>query len=151
MKIRNSIKAIIIKDRHILTMKGRDNDGDYFLLPGGGQEPGETMTEALQRECREEISCDIFVGDITLIREYISNNHEFAKIDPEIHQIEYMFQCKLAENSSPKIGHIPDNNQIGIEWLNLDKINQYRLYPRSLQSVFASLNDSHKIYRGDIN
>lgn len=132
-------------------MKGSDEQGFYYLLPGGGQEPGETMIQTLQRECREEISCKVIAGDLVLIREYISANHEFAHLESEVHQIEFMFLCKLAKNACPKIGHIPDINQIGIEWLELNKIDQYRLYPRTLRNVFASVSDSHKIYQGDIN
>jgi ADP-ribose pyrophosphatase YjhB (NUDIX family) len=45
--IRNSTKAIIIKNGCLLTVKGIDSDGDWYLLPGGGQNPGETLKEAL--------------------------------------------------------------------------------------------------------
>lgn len=78
MNIRNSVKAIIIKDNKILTMKGKDDDGFYYLLPGGGQNHGETMVEALKRECLEEIGCNVEVLHLQIIREYIGKNHEFS-------------------------------------------------------------------------
>ena len=41
--IRNSVKAIIIKDEKVLFTKNKDKDGVFYLLPGGGQEHGENM------------------------------------------------------------------------------------------------------------
>ena len=66
MYMRNSVKAFIVKEEKLLTIKGIDDRGDFYLLPGGGQRPGETMIQALQRECREEINCQVEVGDIQL-------------------------------------------------------------------------------------
>ena len=68
-------------------------------LPGGGAEFGETLHEALHRECREEIGCDVEIGPLRFIREYIAAHHEFAAEDPEAHQIEYMFVCRLADGA----------------------------------------------------
>jgi 8-oxo-dGTP pyrophosphatase MutT (NUDIX family) len=39
--IRNSIKAIIIRDRHVLLIKNIDKDGFWYVFPGGGQDSGE--------------------------------------------------------------------------------------------------------------
>lgn len=55
MLIRNSTKAIIIRDRCLLVIAYKDEGGPYFALPGGGQEPGETIADAVRRECREEL------------------------------------------------------------------------------------------------
>jgi len=38
---------------------------NYHKLPGGGVEKGEGLEEALKRECREEIGCDVRItGEI---------------------------------------------------------------------------------------
>jgi len=34
--IRNSAKAIIIRDGCLLLIRNRDEEGDWFTLPGGG-------------------------------------------------------------------------------------------------------------------
>ncbi len=149
--IRNSVKAIIIRDNQILTMKAKDADGPYYLLPGGGQHHGETMRQALARECIEEIGCHIQIEELLFIREYIGINHEFSEHDSDTHQIECMFRCRLLDNQEPKPGTNPDINQIGFEWLDLNIINKYRLYPKDLRTVFANLEHENRIYFGDIN
>src|SRR5512133_3387283 len=93
--IRNSAKAIIIKQNRLLVLQLEDSVGNWYMLPGGGQEPHETLAEALIRECKEEIGATIEVGPLMFIREYFSCNHEFAHKDPDSHQIEFMFFAHL--------------------------------------------------------
>lgn len=70
--IRNSVKAIIIKDGKILLNQCDFGDGKLsYIFPGGGQENGETFMEALQRECQEELGAQVKVYDLVWIREYI--------------------------------------------------------------------------------
>lgn len=150
--IRNSAKAIIIENGKILFTKNKDQFGVFYLLPGGGQEREENITEALKRECMEEISAEISVGDIKFIREYIGKNHEFAEWDSEIHQIEYMFECKLISNSELKKGIVPDTMQIGLEWIELSRLGEYRIYPKALKDVINE-DGTFKggVYLGDTN
>lgn len=91
MYLRNSVKAIIVEDGKILCIKCKDDWGFFYLLPGGGQEPGETLPDALTRECLEEIGTKVTVGDLVFVRDYISANHEFAEYESEVHQVELMF------------------------------------------------------------
>lgn len=97
--IRNSIKAIIIKDGKLPAIKAKDSFGNGFIyfLPGGGQEHGETMHETLRRECLEEINCKVKIRDTILVREYIGKNHEFDESHKDFHQVEYMFERDLEE------------------------------------------------------
>ena len=68
MLIRNSAKAIIIVDNKLLVNKM--NDGEmFYLLPGGGQNPGELLSDALERECIEELRYHIRVNELLFVRE----------------------------------------------------------------------------------
>lgn len=79
--VRNSAKALIIRENQLLCTKNKDQWGVFYLLPGGGQEPGENLPDTLRRECREEIGAGIVIGELRYIREYIGKNHEFAEWD----------------------------------------------------------------------
>ena len=61
--IRNSAKAIIIRNGQILCTKNRDLLEEFYLLPGGGQNHGEPLYETLKRECLEEIGAKIQVHE----------------------------------------------------------------------------------------
>ncbi|MDP8232903.1 MAG: NUDIX domain-containing protein [Candidatus Zophobacter franzmannii] len=150
-KVRNSIKAIIIQDDKILTIKCTDQLGEFYLLPGGGQDKGELMPDTLKRECLEEIGCDVDPGRLLYIREYLADNHEFAEFDKGVHQIEFMFECSLVEGSIPKNGPEMDPYQIGIEWLSLDDLMNHRLYPQTLRAIIIDRMYEGPIYLGDIN
>jgi 8-oxo-dGTP diphosphatase len=150
IKMRNSIKAIIVQDERLLVTRAADDLGDYYLLPGGGQEPDETMIDTLQRECLEEIRTRVVVHDLRVVRDYIGKNHEFDH-DRYSHQVEMMFYCTLPEGAVPAMGRLPNDNQASVEWVPLKELSQYRLYPQTLRAVFADLESNKRIYYGDVN
>ncbi len=60
-KYRLSVHAVITdNENRILQLKATYNDKSWGL-PGGALEPGETIHEALQRECREELGTEVTI------------------------------------------------------------------------------------------
>jgi 8-oxo-dGTP diphosphatase len=116
MFLRISAKAIIIQDNRLLAIQKQDAAGDYYILPGGGQNPGETLHQALQRECLEEASVAVVPGELRFVREYIGQNHEFAAWDGHLHQIELMFTCQMLAGADPRQGRLPDEDQTGLAY-----------------------------------
>lgn len=136
-------------------IKKGDPEGYYFTLPGGGQEPSENLRETLKRECVEEISEEVNVGDLLFVREYIGKNHERSAYDSQVHQVEYMFLSTLrVKNTNIKNGFSPDVGQVGVEWLPLSELLQYRLYPQEMRKHLKDYFIGGKkppVYLGDIN
>ena len=58
-RIITSAKAVIIKDGKILTIRKKDEFGEYYVLPGGKQKKYENIMEALKRECMEEVNLEV--------------------------------------------------------------------------------------------
>lgn len=54
--------GIIIKDRRLLVERSKGKD--VFVAPGGKLEPGETSTQAVIRELKEEFQLDIAENDL---------------------------------------------------------------------------------------
>ena len=130
--LRNCAKAIIIRDRKLLTVKYADQGGEYYALPGGGQLHGETLPQALQRECHEELGVTVTNRGLKFIREYIGKEGESSWRDADVHQVEFLFECELPADAEPTGGSHWDHSQVDLVWLPIDAIAAYRLYPKAL-------------------
>jgi len=151
-KVRTAARALIIRNRKLLLVKNKDNDGDWYMLPGGGQIKNHTLAETLHRECLEETGYKISMGPLVLVREYISNNHEFKNADPDFHQIDLIFRCTLAEEDATNPTEM-DNMQTGIEWVELNHLGEIRIYPAVLKEFFDENGfiPRENIFLGDVN
>ena len=151
-KVRTSAKAIIVSRGHLLAIKNHSDGMDWYILPGGGQHHGESLTDAVKRECMEEASIRVIPGDILFVRDYISGNHEFAEEDHGAHQVELMFHCVIEDSSKPENGSHTDRMQTGVVWIPLNRIEEYSLYPSQLKEILKKgIPENHPVYLGDIN
>lgn len=74
-KLRVRVAALIRNDKgEFLLIKQRKKNKDYWLLPGGGVEFGESATIALERELKEELNLEISKCEFLLINESIDPN-----------------------------------------------------------------------------
>ncbi|WP_458463736.1 NUDIX domain-containing protein [Paenibacillus sp.] len=149
--IRNSAKAVIVQDGRLLVIRLEDQYGTAYVFPGGGQEKGEELKDAVARECLEEIGQAVNVGELLHIREYIGKNHEFAEWDADIHQVEFYFACSLMDPEATVFeGSNPDDHQVAVEWIALEDLPQIRLYPKTIGELLLK-SGSSSIYLGDLN
>ena len=155
LRLRNSAKAVVVRDGCLLVQRNsspQDPEGDWMLLPGGGQEPGEPLVDTVRREVFEETGFEIVVGPLLWIREYIGAHHEFAHFNSEEHQIEFMFGATIVGGGGTPT--VADTWQVGVDWLTADQVRTARLYPMSLREVFAAYvesSESAPVYHGDVN
>lgn len=129
--IRNAVRAVIVKDQQILVLRKQYPSGEVrYALPGGGQEPGETLEAALHRECREEIDASVTVVGLRHVADYFRPR----ECDPQQirHLVEFLFECRVEPDYQPSIGPEPDSHQTGVVWLSLDSAEMQALHPRGL-------------------
>jgi ADP-ribose pyrophosphatase YjhB (NUDIX family) len=131
MSIRSTAKAIILNDGKILLNKCRDNkNGAYYSLPGGGQNTYETLCDAVVRECMEETGYSVTQIRFAALCEVICDSEEFREKHPEYaHKMYHIFVCAL-QNDTVVPPTETDDMQIGIEWLDIDRLAGIRLMPR---------------------
>ncbi|BDA75066.1 ADP-ribose pyrophosphatase [Calothrix sp. PCC 7716] len=152
--IRNAAKALIIRDNHLLVITKRDANGVWYLLPGGGQKHGETLEQALLRECLEEIGAAVKVNNLVFVREFIGKNHLEDCTDVEwcklVHSIDFIFACSIADDYILGNGTLPDEGQEKVEWLPIAELHKYRIYPSPLKDLLIN-QIYNKVYLGDVN
>lgn len=88
--------------------------GLLWEFVGGKVEPGETLANALIRECREELAVTVAVGEVfmTLVHEY-----------PDLTVRLTLFNATIVEGSIQKLEH---ND---IQWITTKDIDQYDFCP----------------------
>ena len=150
--IRSAARAIIIENNSVLFVQMKNEEGEFFILPGGGQLHGETLIQALERECMEELGISISVGRLIYTREYIGKNHRFDHRHNNFHQIEHVFASEIINDSCIGIGHQKDKKQIGYRWIKINELSNHKILPSKIKSLLKK-NDFilPNNYLGDIN
>jgi 8-oxo-dGTP diphosphatase len=76
------VGAVTLRAEHILLIKrGTDPGRGRWSLPGGRVEFGETMSEALTREVREEAGIEVVCNQIVGWVERMSDQYHFVIVD----------------------------------------------------------------------
>jgi 8-oxo-dGTP diphosphatase len=147
MSIRNSAKAIVIDEGRILLNRCTSRFGEYYALPGGGQNPGETLTEAVTRELLEETGYRIKPMRLAGIYERISERPG-DEGQRQCHKIYFVFLCRLASiEAAAPTEH--DRFQIGLEWVNIKDIAGSNLFPHAIRdNIVNMLQHGETIYIG---
>lgn len=140
-----------MKKNRILLLKKQYSNGDVvYTLPGGTQEPGEALDQALIREVREEINANVKSLGMAYVYEHSRPSRENSQITK--YKIEFAFVCQLVGAYQPQNGSHPDPHQVAVEWISLDQLNQLKLYPKQLKEViFKSQSSKLDAYLGQFD
>lgn len=130
MKIRTAARAVIIRDEQLLVLRRQGVQGEFYVLPGGGQHHGESIHETLKREVFEEVSLRVEIDQMLFINEFIAKRDSlFPEIESDVHQIDFTFLCKIISQNEAMVGETPDVHQVGIAWIPLNEITDYVMHP----------------------
>lgn len=126
---------MIFVGEKLLLIRYHDGDGEFYVCVGGGQNAGESMHENLRRECREEIGCEVEIGEMLFTREtkFISEYN-----GEEIHQVEHYFSCKLADGERVREGSAPDLTADGFILAATDELKNLRVFPSKLAELIEN-------------
>jgi 8-oxo-dGTP pyrophosphatase MutT (NUDIX family) len=140
-EIRQAARAVLLDpDDRILLVHwvNRDHDVDVWLTPGGGVDEGESPTEALRRELREEAGLDANVaGPVIWTR-----RHQFPWYGRTIEQRETFVLVR-----APRFEPRPDPAALAVEgvrdvrWWTVDEIesSSETFAPRRLAAFLRDL------------
>lgn len=129
--LRQRAGAIIIRDGSVLLIHRHRHGNEYYVLPGGGIEEGESPEEAVIRELREEAGVDIRVGDLLN-----------QSVNLDCNQYQYFFACTLIENGKrpewQERDRVRSDNQYWFEWIDVDTVEQCPLQPDWIKPVLLA-------------
>lgn len=142
-RVRPAAKALIIRDGKLLAIKLKDDDGVMYIMPGGGQMPGELLPEAVRREVAEETGLSVTVNDVAFVIEGAQGERH--------HRVDIVFDCET--DGETDAGRVPDQNQIGYEWLDISVLNTLPLYPSRLRRAIMDRYEGKQrsVYLGNEN
>lgn len=110
-------QAAILRDGKMLLIMHREHNGgrEYWVIPGGGREVGETEEECVAREALEETHLVVAVGELLLT---------FDHPKPNVIQKMKTYHCTiLAGEESP--GYEPEEHAssiysiVAVRWVDL--------------------------------
>jgi len=113
----------LVPDRHGRILLIRRTDNDYWSIPGGGIEPGESVSQATAREVKEETGIDCEVTGLSGI--YSDPNHVAAYDDGEVRQ-EFSI-CFIAQVLGGVVSTSEESSEV--KFVIPDELIEYKIHP----------------------
>ena len=139
--IQIGVRAVVPYQDGIIMVEHQEKDhGNFYVLPGGGAEPGESLFQATERELNEETNIEATAEKIVYIREteYKGN---FG--------LEIYILCKNPKGDA-LLGHDPDKPQDkqvlkNIKIVSLEELSNQQLcwYPEELHEILLQDVQEH--------
>ena len=137
------VVGVAVHDNSILLHQGEGDD--FWILPGGRAEFGESAEETLKREMREEINTEVEVGRLLW---FVENFFTYA--EKRYHEIALYFFMRLPPTSEylirsgPFQGKEEEGTTLIFQWVprERDVLSSLPLLPSFLQSAVLKLPES---------
>lgn len=128
------LAGVVVRGDKILLVKHQRNGQEYYLLPGGGLEWGETCARGLQREFEEELSLRVSVGPLLLVNE---------SIEPKgrRHILNLTF---IARIRGGVLKLKPDRRLQGVCWVNCRELRKLTFYPEIKKEILHAWKNKFK-------
>jgi ADP-ribose pyrophosphatase YjhB (NUDIX family) len=127
--IRPRVAVVLVEDGKILLLKHKKIDREYWVLPGGGVEFGETIEEAGIRELVEETGLEVRLLNLLFISESIPP-------DKHRHVMNFYFQGKIV-GGEEKLGE--EEILAELQWHELDDLQHLQIYPQVTNEMLDAL------------
>ena len=118
--------ALIVQNKRLLVIYRQKLDREYYVLPGGSVEPGESIEQACVREVREETGLDVVIQ--RQIWTYVNNG-----------RTEHYFWATVVGGKVllgyPEGARQSASNRYTLGWIDAQQLAQINLQPAALREV----------------
>ncbi|MEU7524874.1 NUDIX domain-containing protein [Saccharothrix sp. NPDC042600] len=137
--IRVAVSAIVQDPTGRLLMIRR-TDNDKYAIPGGGQDVGETLTQAVVREVEEETGIHVQVTG--LVGLYSNPNHVIAYDDGEVRQ-----EFSICFRAQPIGGELRTSNESKeVQWIEAVHLPTLDIHPSIRLRIEHGLSERTEPY-----
>jgi ADP-ribose pyrophosphatase YjhB (NUDIX family) len=111
-------------------------DNDYWALPGGGMDIGESIADAVIREVAEETGMTVEITGIVGI--YTSPGHVMAYDDGEVRQ-----EFSVCFHARPQGGELHEDGTEtkAAQWITVAELDGLSIHPSMRTRINDALND----------
>jgi ADP-ribose pyrophosphatase YjhB (NUDIX family) len=126
-------------DRLLLIRRGRPPRLGQWSLPGGGQQLGETLSEAVAREVREETSLELASIRLITTVDLIERDHE-GRVQFHYTLIDFTAEAEVGEP-------IAGDDAVDVAWFRPDQLEGLGLWTETLRIIglAASLRSTAEV------
>lgn len=136
--------AFIIKDGAILLMHRIKNGKEYYAVPGGKVEDGETPELAACREAKEETNLDVVIGEkiMEFEREIYESDGEknYHGVNNGVVK-EYFFLVNSFSGEvalgGPEVERNSESNHYALEWVSFANLPSVELLPLNVKNFLV--------------
>jgi 8-oxo-dGTP diphosphatase len=125
-------RAAIVEDDHMLLCKTRGLNPNFYFLPGGHVEQGESAVSALARELREETGFECKVERFLGLMEYSFDPNEMQHAKCHTHEYDLVFTASCPELVGPDSKLTQLEEHIELHWVSLKQLDKIDLRPEPL-------------------
>lgn len=125
-------RAIIVRNHHIALIKRQRGERTYYVIPGGGMEPGESPEQTAIRESLEELGLNVTIE--RLLARVVFHGREqyyfFARV------IGGHFGTGMGPEMTGK--YPPERGTFTPVWVPLKHVEKIDLFPPSIAELISN-------------
>lgn len=127
---RISGRAVVFDNDKVILLfrhkKTADGVKEYYAIPGGGQDEGETITECVIRELKEEYAVDIVVKD------YLGDVGDDKALG-------HVYYCEIVSGTPVLSGEEKERNNednyYEIQYIKVDELDNYEILDENKELI----------------
>lgn len=136
METRVRVAALTISEGCVLLVSAKRSP-DYLVPPGGGLEAGETLSEAVEREVREEAGVAVQGGELVAYGQTIREGRT---------ELELYFAAHLRDPQS-LAAQVSEENR-SVQWVALSALPATLHFPAELRELCGRVGRPGPLYLG---